>query len=1124
MSGLKGCESSVSSAKPKAKSSVNRQVKAAINAVRDFIAGKSGEARVADSEDKALRQVVAAELLATMSGDTAKISGSAAPNKSSGKTSRDAETKAEQELYAEQEFVKQEQERARQLFLDHGYLEEAVQDLRAASSPAERAAAARTLGIVGSGLGNVHLIAALFDDAQEVREAAAEALSQLGDPAVANTPIAGADSNILSANSETPEVAEPFHLAPGANIDEPASATFLAETDAMGKENESESRESESFPAKTIARDPSGRFVRASSKAVEPASSDSEPSSAGANGEDRSAPTMSTTLDFNLNGQGEQPSVFATPPPDTDMDAEVDYFSEHDTPDELLDSESSFEAVSSRFEEVVVNAPTQELLAEFAKSLSEEVHLPQTIQEVFVAVQPGIIDDQAAAREVDQLLLEEDAVRKAVEALERQLLATEAVRKDSEKEALIRIDQEAKLRAEAEARRLDAEAQRLEAERLRQRAEEDAELRRFQEHEAVMAEQTSRLKAEAEAHRLAEEESRLRLDAAGLRLAAEELARQRTAIETARREAAEAARHAEATRAREEAEASHRVEVERLRREEEALRTALEEVALRRTQVEAARYEAETEIAQLTEERAQLAATEAARATEANRMRREAEDKNRIDQEQLRLQLEGLRKVSDEVMSRRTEVDIAREKADQDSQRLAEAQARMRSAEEARQHAEMERQQLEVELHQRRETEQRLLDETRRRAQEEQKRLHEDTRRRTEEEERRLAELEVLRAKAAADARQRAEKEQQLLTQIESLRIADAEARKRIEDAEVRRRTAEETTRLAAEKVQRVETEAHNRAMEEEQILAKLEAVRRSAAVDAQGRAEQEKRIKEEIEMFRRLEEEERPRVEAAILQRTNAEARLQQERDRVRSEGDARFRAEDQLNQIVERGVSEETNGHERATETLESAIASATDQMPEASVEQVAAVQADASRGQEPIHLDRGADSGMTPAVVTYLNSVDPYKRAAAVGELARSRAKDAFALITNCFDDHSPHVRNAAARALCQLEPGRTVDLFNQALEEASEQRRGNIGSAIANSGLATEAIDNLDGESREETYNALCILFVMAKTGEIQPLVEAIERHADAEVRRAAIKLLNLSGQAEAAELAVKRRLK
>jgi hypothetical protein len=44
--------------------------------------------------------------------------------------------------------------------------------------------------------------------------------------------------------------------------------------------------------------------------------------------------------------------------------------------------------------------------------------------------------------------------------------------------------------------------------------------------------------------------------------------------------------------------------------------------------------------------------------------------------------------------------------------------------------------------------------------------------------------------------------------------------------------------------------------------------------------------------------------------------------------------------------------------------------------------------------------------------------------------------------------------------------------------------------------------------------------MAKAGEVQPLVHAIESHSDAEVRSAAIKLLNLSGQAELAQAATK----
>lgn len=71
--------------------------------------------------------------------------------------------------------------------------------------------------------------------------------------------------------------------------------------------------------------------------------------------------------------------------------------------------------------------------------------------------------------------------------------------------------------------------------------------------------------------------------------------------------------------------------------------------------------------------------------------------------------------------------------------------------------------------------------------------------------------------------------------------------------------------------------------------------------------------------------------------------------------------------------------------------------------------------------------------------------------------------------------------------------------------------------------TEAIDNLISENREDTYNALSILFVMAKTGEVHPLVQAIERHESVQVRMAAIKLLTLTGQSDIANTAAKRRL-
>jgi hypothetical protein len=78
------------------------------------------------------------------------------------------------------------------------------------------------------------------------------------------------------------------------------------------------------------------------------------------------------------------------------------------------------------------------------------------------------------------------------------------------------------------------------------------------------------------------------------------------------------------------------------------------------------------------------------------------------------------------------------------------------------------------------------------------------------------------------------------------------------------------------------------------------------------------------------------------------------------------------------------------------------------------------------------------------------------------------------------------------------------------------------ALAASGVAGRAIEDLAGDSRGDAYNSLCLLFAMAKAGEIRPLIKAIEQHPSGEVRRAAVKLLTLNGQSEAAA-AAKRRL-
>jgi ParB family transcriptional regulator, chromosome partitioning protein len=504
-------------------------------------------------------------------------------------------------------------------------------------------------------------------------------------------------------------------------------------------------------------------------------------------------------------------------------------------------------------------------------------------------------------------------------------------------------------------------------------------------------------------------------------------------------------------------------------------------------------------------ETARAEAAEAAQLLEAKRLRQEAAEQHQGELERLRRDEETLRTAFEKVAHRRAEVETARARAEKEAELLVEARARMRTAEEARNQAESERLQLESEINERLAAERRQLEETRRRGIEEQQRLKEETQRVADEEQTRLIELAELRQKSEVESRERAEREQQLLAQLESLRISDAETRKRIEEAEMRKHTSDEAYKLAAEKLQRIEAEAHARSIEEEQMLARLETTRRTVAVEAQARSEQEKRIKEEIEMFHRLEEEERPRLEEAVLRRSEVEARFRQLRERYEVEQQALASAE-------QFSASESGEIPETGAALIDS------DQRP-AFVDSAAEFDTATSAATEGASTTRTEE--VPAAIAAYLSSIDPYKRAAAVAELGRSGSKEAFNIIANSFDDSSPHVRNAAARALRKLEPARTVDLFNRALEEGSPERRQNIGAAIAASGVAAEAIDDLVSESREETYTSLSILFVMAKAGEVEPLVKAIEEHENDEVRRAVIKLLNLSGQAEVADAALQR---
>lgn len=118
-------------------------------------------------------------------------------------------------------------------------------------------------------------------------------------------------------------------------------------------------------------------------------------------------------------------------------------------------------------------------------------------------------------------------------------------------------------------------------------------------------------------------------------------------------------------------------------------------------------------------------------------------------------------------------------------------------------------------------------------------------------------------------------------------------------------------------------------------------------------------------------------------------------------------------------------------------------------------------------------------------------------------------AYRTLCAAFDDVSPERCADAALALARLaEERRTsrAELFARAVREADAERRARIGEAIALSGLADEALAQLTSE--REAPEAFALLFVMAKTGVLAPLLRAVREDESNEVRLAIVRLLSL----------------
>lgn len=130
-------------------------------------------------------------------------------------------------------------------------------------------------------------------------------------------------------------------------------------------------------------------------------------------------------------------------------------------------------------------------------------------------------------------------------------------------------------------------------------------------------------------------------------------------------------------------------------------------------------------------------------------------------------------------------------------------------------------------------------------------------------------------------------------------------------------------------------------------------------------------------------------------------------------------------------------------------------------------------------------------------------------------RRAANNPFEQIAQLLDDPSPAIREKAVRDLYETDPDQAATLVNDALRDGTPEERRRIGSALADSGLLYEAIDDLMAENHESCYGAFSLLFLVAKAGVVEPLSNVIEKHPSLDVSLAVIRLLASSGEPEVA---------
>ncbi len=131
----------------------------------------------------------------------------------------------------------------------------------------------------------------------------------------------------------------------------------------------------------------------------------------------------------------------------------------------------------------------------------------------------------------------------------------------------------------------------------------------------------------------------------------------------------------------------------------------------------------------------------------------------------------------------------------------------------------------------------------------------------------------------------------------------------------------------------------------------------------------------------------------------------------------------------------------------------------------------------------------------------------RSRAVATLTDFDHESVFEAILLACADPTREVRAAAARGLFKLNFDR-ANAWKRIMETNDEFRMSHAARAALESGIVVKSFDRLVHEDRKVAYEAFCLVCMMVKSGETDPVFTAIRTHKDERVRYALLHVLKV----------------